>query len=148
MIVTGAIGIVCYAWPFYALVDMGSVPLLTVAMEIAQVLQSLMYAPLGALFSEMFGTRVRYTGASLGYQFAALLGAGFTPLIASSLLADGISRTPLVVLAAGCGVVTIVAVWRVSETRGADLTDAGTRTRADRSLTKINVTTAGEGVGG
>lgn len=125
VIVTGAIGIVCYAWPFYALVDMGSVPLLTVAMVIAQVLQSLMYAPLGALFSEMFGTRVRYTGASMGYQFAALLGAGFTPLIASSLLAEGVSRTPLVVLAAGCGVVTIVAIWRVSETRGADLTDAG-----------------------
>jgi MFS family permease len=132
VIVAGAVGIVCYAWPFYALVDMGSVPLLTVAMVIAQVLQSLMYAPLGALFSEMFGTRVRYTGVSMGYQFAALLGAGFTPLIASSLMADGISRTPLVVLAAGCGAVTVVAIWRISETRGMDLTDADTRARADR----------------
>ncbi|BBY18238.1 MFS transporter [Mycolicibacterium litorale] len=125
VIVAGAIGIVCYAWPFYALIDVGSVPLLTAAMVIAQVLQSLMYAPLGALFSEMFGTRVRYTGASMGYQFAALLGAGFTPLIASSLMADGISRTPLVALAAGCGVVSLVAIWRVSETRGTDLTEGG-----------------------
>lgn len=130
VVVTGAIGIVCYAWPFYALVDVGSVPLLTVAMVLAQVLQSLMYAPLGALFSEMFGTRVRYTGASMGYQFAALLGAGFTPLIASSLMADGMSRTPVVALAAGCGVVTIVAIWRVRETRGTDLTDAGTPPRS------------------
>lgn len=126
VIVAGAIGILCYAWPFYALVDVGSVPVLIVAMVIAQVLQSLMYAPLGALFSEMFGTTVRYTGASMGYQFAALLGAGFTPLIASSMMADGISRTPLVLLAAGCGLVSLVAIWRVSETRGTDLADAGT----------------------
>jgi MFS family permease len=132
VIVAGAIGIVCYAWPFYALVDVGSVSLLIVAMVVAQVLQSLMYAPLGALFSEMFGTRVRYTGASMGYQFAALLGAGFTPLIASGLMADGVTRAPLVVLAAGCGAVTIVAIWRVSETRGTDLTEAGIRTRVDR----------------
>lgn len=132
VIVAGAVGIVCYAWPFYALVDVGSVPLLFVAMVIAQVLQSLMYAPLGALLSEMFGTRVRYTGASMGYQFAALLGAGFTPLIASTLMAEGVSRTPLVALAAGCGVVTIVAIWRVTETRGTDLADTGSRARADR----------------
>ncbi|KUI25021.1 MFS transporter [Mycobacterium sp. IS-1742] len=135
VVVTGAIGIVCYAWPFYTLVDVRSVPLLIVAMVLAQVLQSLMYAPLGALFSEMFGTHVRYTGASMGYQFAALLGAGFTPLIASSLMADGISRTPVVALAAGCGVVTIVAIWRVRETRGTELIDTGAQPRglaADR----------------
>lgn len=76
--IAGAIGIVCYAWPFYALVDTGSYTLFLVAMMFAQVLQSMMFAPLGALFSEMFGTATRYTGASMGYQFAALLGAGFT----------------------------------------------------------------------
>ncbi|MCV7366589.1 MFS transporter [Mycolicibacterium duvalii] len=122
VIVTGAAGIVAYAWPFYALVDLRSQVWLTIAMVLAQIVQSMMYAPLGALFSEMFGTTVRYTGASMGYQLAALLGAGFTPLIASSLHAQQISRTPLVLLAAGCGVVTIVAVWRLRETRGTDLT--------------------------
>ncbi|VEG54967.1 major facilitator superfamily transporter [Mycolicibacterium aurum] len=122
VIVSGAIGIMLYAWPFYALVDMRSQTYLIAAMVIAQVIQSMMYAPLGALFSEMFGTAVRYTGASMGYQFAALLGAGFTPLIASSLHAHDVSRTPLVALAAVCGLVTVVAVWRLSETRGTDLT--------------------------
>jgi hypothetical protein len=38
-----------------------------------------MYGPLGAMLSEMFDTEVRYTGVSLGYQLAALIGAGFTP---------------------------------------------------------------------
>ncbi len=118
----GAVGIVCYAWPFYALVDSLSLAAFFAAMVIAQTIQSLMFAPLGALYSEMFGTTVRYTGASMGYQLAALLGAGFTPLVASSLQAHGVSRTPLVMLAAGCGWVSILAVWRISETRGRDLT--------------------------
>lgn len=122
VMLAGAVGIMVYAWPFYALVDLRSQTYLVVAMMIAQVIQSMMYAPLGALFSEMFGTAVRYTGASMGYQLAALLGAGFTPLIASSLHVHGVSRTPLVALAAGCGLITVLAVWRIKETRGTDLT--------------------------
>lgn len=122
VMIVGAVGIILYAWPFYALVDLRTQISLVVAMVIAQVIQSMMYAPLGALFSEMFGTTVRYTGASMGYQLAALLGAGFTPLFASSLHAHDVSRTPLVALAAGCGLITVLAVWRISETRGRDLT--------------------------
>ncbi|MGP4055417.1 MFS transporter [Mycobacterium sp. 4D054] len=122
VMVCGAVGIIGYAWPFYALVDSRSQLWLTVAMVLAQIIQSMMYAPLGALFSEMFGTTVRYTGASMGYQLAALLGAGFTPLIASSLHAVEVSRQPLVALAAACGLVTVLAVWWISETRGTDLT--------------------------
>jgi MFS family permease len=72
-----------------------SVRRLVIAMVLGQVMQSAMYAPLGALLSEMFDTRVRYTGISMGYQLAALIGAGFTPLFASSLLAGNMRRTPL-----------------------------------------------------
>lgn len=121
VIMAGALGIIGFAWPFYALVDTRSLTAFFIAMMVAQTIQSLMYAPLGALFSEMFGTTVRYTGASMGYQFAALLGAGFTPLIASSLLTDGPRSLPLVALAAGCGAITAIGVWYVSETRGSDL---------------------------
>ncbi|WNG79666.1 MFS transporter [Mycobacterium sp. ITM-2016-00316] len=125
VILAGAVAIMLYAWPFYVLVDTRSHVYLTTAMVIAQLIQSMMFAPLGALLSEMFGTEVRYTGASMGYQLAALLGAGFTPLAASALLADGVTRVPLVVLAAGCGLITAVAIWRIRETRGSDLTAVG-----------------------
>src|SRR3954447_5058333 len=121
VVLAGAVGIVAFAWPLYALVDTGSVPLLIVAMIIGQILQSAMYAPLVVLFSEMFGTLVRYTGVSMGYQLAALIGAGFTPLFASALLANDVRSAPLVVLAACCGLVTVLAISRVGETRGADL---------------------------
>lgn len=125
VILAGAVAIMLYAWPFYVLVDTRSHVYLTTAMVMAQLIQSMMFAPLGALLSEMFGTEVRYTGASMGYQLAALLGAGFTPLAASALLADGVTRVPLVVLAAGCGLITAVAIWRIRETRGSDLSAVG-----------------------
>ncbi len=125
VILAGAVAIMLYAWPFYVLVDTRSHLYLTTAMVMAQLIQSMMFAPLGALLSEMFGTEVRYTGASMGYQLAALLGAGFTPLAASALLADGATRMPLVVLAAGCGLITAVAICRIRETRGSDLTAVG-----------------------
>lgn len=121
VMLVGGVAIICYAWPFYWLVDMRAMAWLVVAMVVAQIVQSLMYAPLGALYSEMFGTTVRYTGASMGYQLAALVGAGFTPMIASSLLVDEVTSVPLVVLAMGCGAVTVLAVWRIRETQGVDL---------------------------
>ncbi|MBV5245079.1 MHS family MFS transporter [Mycolicibacterium sp. PAM1] len=121
VMLVGGVAIICYAWPFYWLVDMRAMAWLVVAMMVAQIVQSLMYAPLGALYSEMFGTTVRYTGASMGYQLAALVGAGFTPMIASSLLVDEVTSVPLVVLAMGCGAVTVLAVWRIRETQGVDL---------------------------
>ncbi|WP_433755606.1 MFS transporter [Nocardia sp. CA-135398] len=123
VILAGAIGIIIYAFPFYALIDSVSTPRLVTAMVLGQLVQSAMYAPLGALLSEMFSTNVRYTGASMGYQLAALIGAGFTPLFASSLLGDNLRSTPLVVLAICCGAVTIVAIRQISETTGSDLAD-------------------------
>lgn len=125
VVMTGAIAIICYAWPFFTMVEARNAAVFYVAMVIAQVIQSLMFAPLGALLSEMFGTSVRYTGASMGYQLAALIGAGFTPLVASSVVAATGSSRGLVVLAAGCGMITAVAISRITETRGTDLTQVG-----------------------
>lgn len=119
---TGAAAAVLYAFPLYALINTGSMTLLVVGLVIAQVIQNLMYAPLAPMLSEMFGTNVRYTGVSLGYQSASLIGAGFTPLLASTLVvaADG-SSLPLSILLAGAAAITILAAWVASETRGKDL---------------------------
>lgn len=125
---SGAVIAVLFALPLYALINTGSAVLLTVGMMFAQLLQSLMYAPLAPMLAEMFGTGVRYTGVSLGYQLASLIGAGFTPLIASTLVAAaGGSSLPLSAIIAVTAVITIIAIWRIAETRGRDLTtDSGT----------------------
>ncbi|MCD2114694.1 MHS family MFS transporter [Rhodococcus rhodochrous] len=124
---TGAAVAVLYAFPLYMMINTGSIALLTVALLFGQVVQSAMYAPLAPMLSEMFGTDVRYTGVSFGYQFASLIGAGFTPMIAASLLvaSDG-SSLPLSLILVGTACVTIFAAWIASETRGKNL--AATRT--------------------
>jgi len=118
VVLAGALASAALAFPVLALVDSGSPGLLILALVLGHgIAQSTMYGPLGALFSEMFGTEVRYTGASLGYQAATLVGAGFSPLIASSLLAsNGGGSTPVSLLLCGGAVITAVSVWRMRET--------------------------------
>lgn len=120
-VLIGAVGIVVYAFPFFALVDSLSTPKLYVAVFIAQILQAAMFGPLGVLLAESFDTVVRYTGVSLGCQLASVIGAGFTPLIASHLMTDEMRSTPLALLIIGAALVTVAAVTRLGDHRGRDL---------------------------
>ncbi|MDT3726888.1 hypothetical protein ROS62_19210 [Streptomyces sp. DSM 41972] len=87
-----------------------------------------MYGPMAAFISEMFGTRARYTGASLGYQLATTLGAGLAPLVATSLLtAAGGGRntgTVSLFLAVVC-LVSAVAIALTRETHRAEIGTSG-----------------------
>lgn len=122
VLLIGASGAVVFAFPMYALLELRTVPAMIAALVVAQIFQNLMYAPLAPMLSEMFGTRVRYTGVSLGYQMASLLGAGFTPMIAATLVAGtGGSSLPLSCIIVGAVGVSIVSVLLISETRGRDL---------------------------
>ncbi|MEV0171509.1 MFS transporter [Streptomyces sp. NPDC050803] len=126
VVLAGAVASAALAFPVLALVDSGSPGLLILALVLGHgIAQSTMYGPLGALLTEMFGTRVRYTGASLGYQAATLIGAGFSPLIASSLLAsNGGGSTPVSLLLCGGAAITALTVWRMRETHGNTLEPA------------------------
>ncbi len=118
VVLAGALASAALAFPVLALVDSKSPGLLILAVVLGHgIAQSVMYGPLGALLTEMFGTKVRYTGASLGYQLATLIGAGFSPLIAGSLVAaNGGSSTPISLLVCGGAAITAVTVWFVRET--------------------------------
>lgn len=120
----GAAATVVMAYPLFWMIDSGSAPWLLAALLLGRcVLQPLTYAPWPAVMAESFGTATRYTGASLGYQLSSLLGGGFAPLIAASLLAAGGGGSGYVALfLAASSVATALAVWRIQETRGVDLT--------------------------
>nr|WP_255495307.1 MFS transporter [Nocardia sp. GTS18] len=115
---TGAIGAIIYAFPLYSLINSDSWWIMTGALMFAQLLQNLMYAPLTPMLSEMFPTGVRYTGVSIAYQTAALVGAGFTPLIASSLLVafDGssVALSGIIVVTAALSLAALVATVEVT----------------------------------
>ncbi|MGP3770265.1 MFS transporter [Streptomyces sp. SDT5-1] len=123
VVLAGALVSAALAFPVLALVDSRKPGLLILAVVLGHgFAQSLMYGPLGALFSEMFGTRVRYTGASLGYQGATLIGAGFSPMIAGALVAGSGDGTPVALLLCGGSLITALSLWFVRET-GKDALD-------------------------
>ena len=87
------------------------------------VFHTLMYAPQSAFFSELFGTSVRYTGASVGYQLASIFAGALAPIIAVKLLGpeDVKNTTAVALYVALASVITVIAVYFAKETRGSSL---------------------------
>ncbi|MFI2204972.1 MFS transporter [Streptomyces sp. NPDC020192] len=117
----GAAGVGLWMFPFFALVDTGSFGYLVVAVTVGLVLHGAMYAPQAAFFAEMFATRMRYSGASIGAQFASVAAGAPAPLIATALLSDFGSSTPIALYVIAAAVLTLVAVGMARETRHRDL---------------------------
>ncbi|WP_217248133.1 MFS transporter [Streptomyces sp. AC602_WCS936] len=82
----GAVGIAVWAVPLFLLIDTGSLVWLAVGTFVASCFLSIMYGPQAALFAELFTPEMRYTGASLGYQIAAVGGGGLAPFVMVLLL--------------------------------------------------------------
>ncbi|MFJ9819615.1 MFS transporter [Streptomyces sp. NPDC101151] len=119
----GAAGIGLWMFPFFSLVDTGSFGYLVLAVTVGLVLHGAMYAPQAAFFAEMFATRMRYSGASIGAQFASVAAGAPAPLIATALLADYDSSTPIALYVIAAAVLTLIAVGVARETRHRDLAD-------------------------
>jgi MHS family shikimate/dehydroshikimate transporter-like MFS transporter len=114
----GALFSMLFAFPFFGLVDTKSPILIWLAIVLGvNVGHDLMYGPQASYYSELFGTRVRYSGASLGYQLASVFSGGFAPLIATALLAaNGGSPTLVALYITGLGLVTVIATALAPET--------------------------------
>jgi len=104
--------------PFFLLVDTGSPTLLWLGIVLGVCVgHAAMYGPQASFFAELFGAKVRYTGASLGYQLASVLGGGLAPLIATALFAAAGGAWWSVATYMGvCAVITLTAVFVASET--------------------------------
>jgi len=117
----GAISTALFAYPFFVALDTGSTAIVWLALVVAFVTHAAMYAPQAAFLSELFGTRVRYSGASLGAQLSSVLAGGLSPIIATRLLQLGYGGGALAAYLIGMAVITIVAVLLAAETRRHDI---------------------------
>jgi metabolite-proton symporter len=117
----GAIGMAVWVFVFFAMLGSRSAGAIIVATTIALVLHGAMYGPQAAFFSELFGTRVRYSGSSIGYQLASILAGGLAPLIATALLAAFASATPIALYVAAGAAISVLAVVLSRETTGGSL---------------------------
>ncbi|GAB3288822.1 MFS transporter [Parasphingorhabdus pacifica] len=127
----GAIGTGIWGFVFFPMVDTGDQVVITLAIVIGLSFTTFMYAPQAALFSELFGTTVRYSGASLGYQLASVFAGGLAPMISVALLGtvDERNTTAVSIYLAIATLITLVAVVAAKETAGSSL-------RHDRTLDK------------
>jgi MHS family shikimate/dehydroshikimate transporter-like MFS transporter len=98
------------------LVNTGSVPLIIVSLCIAQFFLGMMYGPQAALFSEMFSARVRYSGASIGYQGASVFAGGLAPIIMVWLLETTGTSLSVSFYMFLMSAITFISVYLVTET--------------------------------
>ncbi|MDI3330215.1 MAG: MFS transporter [Micrococcus sp.] len=125
VMIAGLVLFVMFLTPFFTMLQSTNWFVLTLAFTIALGLHGMLYGPLAAFISEQFGTGARYTGASLGYQLATLIGAGFTPTILATLYAGpggGTSVVPVIGFLAGMALVSVIAIVLTRESKDLDLT--------------------------
>ncbi len=121
----GGIGGAIWAFVFMQMVQSGSPTAIMTASFVGMVLVSFMFSPLASFLPELFATRVRVTGASLGFQFAGVFGGALAPLIATGLVARFDSLTPVAIYLAIVSALIAVAAFAARETAHIDLKDAG-----------------------
>jgi MHS family shikimate/dehydroshikimate transporter-like MFS transporter len=120
----GAIFTALWVFPMFWLINTGVPVLIYLALAVALIGLSAQYGTTGAFFAELFSTRVRYSGASLGYQAAAVLGGGLAPLIGTALLAwSGGEAWPIATYMIALITVTIVSVLLATETFQEDISE-------------------------
>ncbi|SDJ08840.1 Predicted arabinose efflux permease, MFS family [Lentzea albidocapillata subsp. violacea] len=118
VVLVGAVLMAAFGFVLFPMVDNGFI---VIALVLGQaVIHPMMYGPLAALYSELFNTGSRYTGASLGYQFAGL-GAGLAPLLFAQVQkTSGTGAIPFI-LAAFC-LLTVICTVTLHETSRTSLT--------------------------
>lgn len=124
-------------WGFFAypLFDSGEAFMIFIAVAAGLIFHAFMYAPQPAMMAEMFPTRMRYSGVSLGYQVTAIVAGSFAPIIATWLLKVFEHSLPIAVYMALAAGISLVAWLFTKETKNMDL---GEIDRSDQE--KLNVT--------
>ena len=122
VMLAGAAFLALYAFPLFWIVNTGSAALIFLALAIGFFGSAAIFGPMAAFIAESFDTKVRYSGASLGYQMGAVLGGGLSPFVATALLAwsGGASWSVSVYLVLGA-LMSLVSVYLFAETYRSDL---------------------------
>jgi MFS family permease len=112
-----------YGFGYFALLDTKVTALVAIAIVLSLVPHDIMYGPQAALIAESFPGRLRYSGASLGYQLSSLIAGGPAPLIASSLVSRYHSATPIAIFILVCAVISLIATAMLKDNTNKDISD-------------------------
>jgi hypothetical protein len=110
-----------FGFIYFALIDTGSSVLIFIAMVLSLIPHDMQYGPQAALIAESFTPRLRYSGASIGYQLASITAGGPAPLIATALFATYKSGTPIAIYILVTAIISIVATSFLKDYTGQDV---------------------------
>ncbi len=117
----GAVLTALYGFVYFGLLDSGNAMLIFIAIVVSLIPHDMLYGPQAALIAESFGSGVRYSGASLGYQLSSVIAGGPAPLIAAWLLGRFHSAYAIAAYIAFCSVVTLIATSLMTDYTGKDI---------------------------
>jgi len=111
-----------FMFVYYGLLDTKVMGLVALAIIVSLPLHDMQYGPQAALIAESFTGRLRYSGASLGYQLASIVAGGPAPLVAVALVARFHSSLPVAIYVALAAAIAFVATLGLKDNRHRDIT--------------------------
>jgi metabolite-proton symporter len=121
--IIGAIATGVFGWVYFAMLDTLMPFWIFAAIVMSLIPHDIMYGPQAALIAESFTGRLRYTGASIGYQLASIIAGGPAPLIAAALFATYRSWVAISVYISVCAVISVVAAALMRDYTGQDISE-------------------------
>jgi MFS family permease len=121
MYLLGAAATGVFGFIYFGMVDTAAPVLVFVAIVLSLIPHDMQYGPQAALIAEAFTPRLRYSGASLGYQLASIIAGGPAPLIATALFAAYHSGYAISIYIAACAVVSLIAAALMPDYTGKDI---------------------------
>ncbi|MGH3584817.1 MAG: MFS transporter [Pseudonocardia sp.] len=119
----GATAAAIWAFVFFPLLDTKSTAIIVLATVVALITHAAMYGPQAAFISELFSTKLRYSGASMGYQIAGVVGGGIAPIVSIALVKTFHTAYAVSVYVLAMVILTLIALKFAPETSRRDLTD-------------------------
>ncbi|WP_329568056.1 MFS transporter [Streptomyces sp. NBC_01361] len=117
----GAVLMGAFGFLMFPLLETRDTVLVALALIVGMVVHAMMFGPQAAFFSEMFGTRIRYSGASFTYQVTNIVGGGLAPIVSLFLLDRFGSWQPIALYMAAAAAVSVLGVVLAKETRDTDM---------------------------
>jgi MFS family permease len=121
MYMIGAATTGLFGFLYFGMVDTAVPTAVFIAIVLSLIPHDMMYGPQAALIAEAFTPRLRYSGASLGYQLASVIAGGPAPLIATALFAYYKSGYAIAVYIAACSAVSLIAAAFMPDYTGKDI---------------------------
>jgi MFS family permease len=110
-----------FGFLYFGMLETASSSIVFLAIVLSLIPHDIMYGPQAALIAEAFTPRLRYSGASLGYQLASVIAGGPAPLIATALFATYHTGYAIAIYIAVCAVISLISAAMMPDHTGKDI---------------------------